>query len=113
MAHETPKDPPKGTRRFYFTLTPLALFVSPVRATSCWLEPVSQILKWLALPRAREERGRLASHHGADDGGARQGACAGRLSLPGFGRAARGPRAREAARGRRAFLAANPNPRIR
>ena len=45
MAHETPKDPPKGTRRFYFTLTPLALFVLPVRATSCWLVPVSQILK--------------------------------------------------------------------
>ena len=47
MAHETPKDPPKGTRRFYFTLTPLALFVLPVRATSCWLVPVSQILKCL------------------------------------------------------------------
>ena len=45
MAHETPKDPPKGTRRFYFTSTPLALFVLPVRATSCWLVPVSQILK--------------------------------------------------------------------
>ena len=45
MAHETPKDPPKGTRRFYFTLTPLALFVLPARAASYWPVPVSQIPK--------------------------------------------------------------------
>ena len=60
MAHETPKDPPKGTRRFYFTLTPLALFVLPVRATSCWLVPVSQILKCRVHP-PRKRKGTAES----------------------------------------------------